>query len=211
MQYSPIRANGFGNQGAYFAEIPEALAQRIAELADTLLPSILNGNVVLSAADSVEVELPSIAEWEDTEQRQVEQRTEIPETQRRAIVLARRGQGLFKQNVSRFESRCRITHVNNPTHLVASHIKPWRESNNDERLSGGNGFLLTPSIDHLFDRGFITFADDGELVISPIADRSSLQRMGVQTDSPFGVGHFNSDQKYFLDYHRKEIFLQSAS
>ena len=49
------------------------------------------------------------------------------------------------------EERCRITHVNNPVHLVASHCKPWRDSNNQERLNGDNGLLLTPSIDHLFD------------------------------------------------------------
>ncbi|MEI6914209.1 MAG: HNH endonuclease signature motif containing protein, partial [Armatimonadota bacterium] len=60
-----------------------------------------------------------------------------------------------------FERECRLTHVGNPTHLIASHIKPWRESNNDERLAGGNGLLLTPSIDHLFDRGFITFGEYG--------------------------------------------------
>jgi len=41
------------------------------------------------------------------------------------------------------------------THLVASHCKPWRDSTNGERLDGENGLLLTQSIDHLFDRGFI--------------------------------------------------------
>ena len=93
-------------------------------------------------------------------------------------------------------------------HLVASHIKPWRESNNEERLAGGNGLLLTPSIDHLFDRGFISFEDSGELITSPVADTRSLERMGVQ---PTNVGQFNTDQKFFLDYHRKEILLISAS
>jgi hypothetical protein len=77
-------------------------------------------------------------------------------------------------------------------------------------LSGGNGLLLTPSIDHLFDRGFITFGDEGEVQVSPVADTESLSRMGVRCDSPIFVGRFNSDQKQFLDYHRKEIFLKSA-
>ena len=40
-------------------------------------------------------------------------------------------------------------------HLVASHTKPWRDSTNEERLDGENGLLLTPTIDHLFDKGFI--------------------------------------------------------
>ena len=45
----------------------------------------------------------------------------------------------------------------NPVHLVASLCKPWRDSTNEERLEAENGLLLTPSIDHLFDRGFIGF------------------------------------------------------
>lgn len=209
-KYSPLKANGNGNQN-YLSSISEPMARCISELADPTLAGILDQVAYLDRQDSVEVALPSLIDWEDTEQRKVEAGTEMSETQRKAIVLARRGQGIFKENVSRHERACRITHVENLTHLIASHIKPWRESDNEERLAGGNGFLLTPSIDHLFDRGFITFADDGELVISPIADRSSLQRMGVPIESSIGVGDFNSDQKHFLDYHRNEIFLKSAS
>jgi putative restriction endonuclease len=53
--------------------------------------------------------------------------------------------------------------------VVGSHINPWRDAGNEERLDGANGLLLTPSIDHLFDRGFISFKGDGELLISPVA------------------------------------------
>ncbi len=209
-KYSPIKENGKGNQ-RYLSEVSELLVRRLAELAEPMLLAMLNNNVLLDNQDSIEVEIAPIMEWEELEQKKIEAVSEIPETQRKALVYARRGQGLFKENVSRFEHACRITHVDNPTHLIASHIKPWRESSNEERLQGGNGFLLTPSIDHLFDRGFITFADDGELVISPIADQLSLSRMGVPVDESTGVGRFNSDQKHFLEYHRQEIFLKSAS
>jgi hypothetical protein len=41
------------------------------------------------------------------------------------------------------EWQCRITGVDNPVHLVASHCKPWRDSTNEERLNGENGLLLT--------------------------------------------------------------------
>jgi hypothetical protein len=74
-----------------------------------------------------------------------------------------KGQGLFKDQVSKIETRCRLTGVENPVHLIASYCKPWRDSNNEERLDGENGLLLRPSIDHLFDRGFIGFEDDGKL------------------------------------------------
>lgn len=79
------------------------------------------------------------------------------------------------------EQRCRITGVTNPVHLVASHCKPWRDANNTERLNGENGLLLTPSIDHLFDRGFIGFEATGKLIISPVAHPPSLDRMGIDT------------------------------
>jgi predicted restriction endonuclease len=105
------------------------------------------------------------------------------------------------------EHACRMTLVDNPAHLIASHIKPWRESNNGERLHGANGLLLTPAADHLFDRGFISFDDSGEILIADVADRVSLKRMGLDEQAPPRARSFNVDQKHFLQFHRKEIFL----
>jgi hypothetical protein len=134
--------------------------------------------------------------------------TSVPETDRSAIIRARKGQGLFKDRVSQLESRCRITGVQNPVHLIASHCKPWRDSSNEERLNGENGLLLTPSIDHLFDRGFIGFEDNGRLVISPVAHRPSLERMGIETTKGVNVGGFTSGQRTFLEFHRNAVLLQ---
>ena len=100
--------------------------------------------------------------------------------------------------------------VQNPVHLVASHCKPWRDSTNEERLNGENGLLLTPSIDHLFDRGFIGFEDNGRLIISPVAHSPSLERMGIDTTEPVNVGGFTSGQKAFLDFHRNAVLLQAV-
>jgi hypothetical protein len=104
---------------------------------------------------------------------------------------------------------CRITKVNNPVHLVASHLKPWRDSTNEERLDGENGLLLTPSIDHLLDRGFIGFEDSGRLIASPVAHRPSLQRMGVETERIVNVGTFSEGQRKFLDFHRNSVLLRA--
>lgn len=208
VRYSPIRANGHGNQGAYFAQISRELALVVAELADTRLWQALNVAAEDATDQLIEIAFPALQDWEDQQQRQIESTGGLAETTRKALVQARIGQGRFKQSVAGYERACRITKVDNPTHLIASHIKPWRESDNEERLAGGNGLLLTPSIDHLFDRGFISFEDNGDLITSPIADTRSLKRMGVETKN---VGQFNTDQKHFLDYHRKEILLKSAS
>ena len=138
--------------------------------------------------------------WESRLEREVANDTSVPETDRTAIIRARNGQGLFKDRVSQIESRCRITGVQNSVHLIASHCKPWRDSSNEERLNGENGLLLTPSIDHLFDRGFIGFEDNGRLIISPMAHRPSLERMGIETRRPVNVDGFTSAQKAFLEF-----------
>jgi len=77
------------------------------------------------------------------------------------------------------------------------------------RLDGENGLLLTPSIDHLFDRGFISFANNGRLLISPVAHIESLRRMGIETDTAFNVGGFSEGQRRHLDYPRDMVFLEA--
>lgn len=116
--------------------------------------------------------------WEDTLEQQVANDATVPETDRLALIRARNGQGLFKERVGKIESRCRITGVENPVHLIASHCKPWRDATNEERLNGENGLLLTPSIDHLFDRGcFRTTPPKGIVRLSSSSTyKSELQR-----------------------------------
>jgi putative restriction endonuclease len=113
--------------------------------------------------------------------------------------------------VRKLEKRCRITGVERLVHLRASHIRPWRDSDNQARPDGENGLLLTPSIDHLFDLGFISFDDKGRLLISPVAHTESLRRMGIQTDASFSVGGFSEGQRRHLDYHRERVFLEAPT
>ena len=209
-RYSPIQQTGHGNQGAYLSEISESLAQELLELADRKLVGLVKPSRIGTPHSEDAITDPLvILEWEERIQATIASKASIPETTRKALIQARRGQGIFKQAVLRFEDECRITKVDNSAHLIASHIKPWRESSDDERLAGGNGLMLTPSIDHLFDRGFISFADEGEVLISPVADRVSLRRMGVECEKPILTGRFNGDQKHFLEYHRTQIFLKA--
>ena len=126
--------------------------------------------------------------WERKLEQQLVNDSTVPETERLAIICARNGQGLFKERVGKIESRCRITGVENAVHLVASHRRPWRDYTNEERLNGENGLLLTPSVDHLFDRGFLGFEDSGKLLISPVAHRPSPRRMGIDTTKAVNVG-----------------------
>ncbi|MCW5628250.1 MAG: HNH endonuclease, partial [Rhodoferax sp.] len=151
-----------------------------------------------------------LVEWEEHELGQVRADSTLPETERQAIVLARRGQGLFKTRVMSLERACRITGVDREEHLRASHCKPWRDSTNEERLDGENGLLLTPSIDHLFDRGFIAFEDNGQVIISPVAHRDALRRMGLAIERPPNVGRFSPGQRKYLEFHRENVLLKSS-
>jgi hypothetical protein len=204
-RFCPLRSTGDGLQHVYLTSISDNFAQVILGLGEA--PAEFRNAVLQeSSTGLVERELSGQVEWEDIEQRHILE-ANIPATTRKALVQARVGQGLFKDRVSGLEKQCRLTFVNNPAHLIGSHIKPWRESNNDERLHGANGLLLTPTADHLFDRGFISFDDNGEVLISPVADVISLRRMGLDPTNPPRPLPFNTDQKHFLAHHRKEIFL----
>lgn len=203
-RYSPLLPNGNGKQSVYLTELAPQLAETIIGLigkeAASLIPAAHEITPLLS--DDLDI-------WERKIEQTVSKDATITETERLELVRARRGQGLFKKRVSRIERRCRITGVDNPIHLVGSHCKPWRDSNNEERLDGENGLLLTPSVDHLFDRGFIGFEDNGNLVISPVAHHLSLHRMGIDTSKTINVGAFTSGQKRYLDFHRNSVLLKS--
>ncbi len=210
-RYSPIRLNGHGNQGVYLASIPRAMALMLGQ---SISPGLLRMIQDLRTAEEPEMidsELRGISEWEEAETKRILEAKTLAETTRNALIKARVGQGLFRRNLSQFENHCRITGVRYQPHLFASHIKPWRESNNDERLNGENGLLLTPSIDHLFDRGFISFEANGELIISDVTHKESVRRMGVDTDHVVRVGRFSEGQKFFLTHHRRAVFLQAGS
>lgn len=125
----------------------------------------------------VERQLAGIQEWENIEQRRITD-ADLPATTRTALVKTRVGQGLFKERVSQIERACRIMFVDNPAHLIGSHIKPWSECSNEERWDGANGLLLTPSADHSFDRGFISYDDNGDT--SPPTSGSSAPNLGPQ-------------------------------
>jgi hypothetical protein len=93
--------------------------------------------------------------------------------------------------------------------LRASHTKPWRDATNDERLDGENGFLLTPDVDLLFDRGFISFENTGRVLVSRVADVASIERMGITQAMLQNVGTFSDGQRKYLDYHRENVFLEA--
>lgn len=152
--HSPIQRNGNGNQGCYLAGTSDSLGHLL---------------MALTQAD----ELPLSSRWSVRESEsdaevladlhRIEDDKSVPESYRMQLAKARIGQGLFRKRVILLDQVCRVTGVEDKRLLVASHIKPWKESSNAERINGFNGILLSPHVDALFDDHLITFEDDGKM------------------------------------------------
>lgn len=131
---------------------------------------------------------------------------DIPETEKEQLISARRGQGRFRLNTAMIESECRLTGVKDLRFLIASHIKPWKDSTNEERLDGNNGLLLSPHVDKLFDGGFISFSDDGRIICAGEEVVKLMEYWGL--DASKRIGDFNEKQKEYLVYHRQLFDLE---
>ena len=206
-QYSPLQQNGHGLQGVYLTYLQPPLATALVDLLGREARNIIESARVADAPEPLGA--PGLVQWEEHELQKVAADATLEETTRQAVVQARRGQGLFKRNVMRRETYCRLTRVDRPEHLRASHCKPWRDSNTAERLDGGNGLLLTPDADHLFDRGFVSFEGNGDVVWSPVVHVPSLVKMGLEPERLRNVGGFSDAQQAYLAYHRDNVLLKT--
>ena len=102
------------------------------------------------------------------------------------------------------ETGCRLTGIIDRRHLRASHIKPWYVSNDHEKLDPSNGLLLSPHVEHLFHRGYISFTDHGELLVSKSLNPVVLSAWGLTV--PTKPKSFSAKQCVYLNYHRTEVF-----
>jgi predicted restriction endonuclease len=102
------------------------------------------------------------------------------------------------------ERECRVTKLRDKDFLIASHIKPWKDSNDSEKIDGNNGLLLSPHVDKLFDGGLISFADNGDLLISSKLNMDVLNIWGI--DAQLNAGSFSPEQVVYLKFHRENRF-----
>ena len=129
-----------------------------------------------------------------------------------SLIKARKGQGTYRKSLEDYwESRCSVTGTpdsNKGKLLIASHIKPWADSNNKERMDQFNGLLLVPNLDKAFDRGYITFDSSGAILISSKLNTPS--GFGISKDLCINSNKLNQNHIRFLEYHRKKIFLSEV-
>ena len=170
--------------------------------------AIFNGNAATIAEplrrlgfDVLDMELDGIEVEDDRHEREILNRGLAGPVEKIQLVKSRRGQGVFRDNVESREPKCRVTGVTNPRYLMASHIKPWRKSTDQEKIDGNNGLMLAPHVDFLFDRGFISFEDDGTLIVSNQIEDGVLDAWGIPNE--MNVGAFSPKQSAYLKFHRE--------
>lgn len=135
---------------------------------------------------------------------EINESTSLDITEKEMIIKARVGQGLFRDRIIQKYKMCVVTGIDDARLLIASHIKPWRSSNNAERLSSENGLLLSPLYDRLFDSGLITFDNSLNMIIS--GEVSDYNKRKIEHDIQLRNFDMSAEMKINLDYHRDVIF-----
>jgi len=200
-RYSPIRASGVGNQ-IYLAQVPIEMADKINELIGEEALLIINGQSEYIGIGYTETEV-----IEQQQVKIIQQSKGLTTTEKERLVKSRVGQGDFRKDVLELHLSCPFTDVNNPKLLRAGHLKPWSKSDNTERLDPMNGLALTPTYDLLIDQGFISFNDDGAILISPKLDQALQNKLSI--DSDFRLNIMDGRQKIYIKFHRENIYKKS--
>ena len=130
----------------------------------------------------------------------------ITTREKEKLIKARVGQGIYREKLLEECPFCPFTLVNDERLLIASHIKPWAKSDDKEKIDPKNGFMFTPTYDKLFDRGFITFADDKSLIVSPWLSPMNQKRLSIYTGKLIDKLNLDEKRKKYLKYHRENIF-----
>ena len=191
---SPLRSGGEPNPAVYLGAVPPAMVAVLQELLGGQLQRIEE-----QIAIETDGELGDAAVEE-----RIWQRTDLEYRDKRRLVSARLGQGIFRENLEGVEKLCRLTGVPDRRHLRARHIKPWRLADDREKLDGCNGLLLSPHAAHLFDRGHISFADDGQLLVSKHLNPTVAKAWGLDRAHP--PRSFRPEQRAYLEFHRRHVF-----
>lgn len=120
-----------------------------------------------------------------------------------ALCKARVNHSVFRSQLINKYKKCCLCGVTNEHLLIASHIKPWAESTGAEKTDINNGLLLCPNHDKLFDNGFITFEESGDIKISGRLSENDCVFMNVNNNMHINM---NESMRVYMAYHRNVVF-----
>lgn len=196
-KYSPLNDAGDGPQNMYLTEISEYFfgvvafqitksGYDISRFLQRPEPDVLREDAEASLTGEI-------------------QESVVEESTREALIAARKGQGKYRDGVLTKEGRCRFTHVDDPALLRAGHLMPWRDcQTHQQRLDPDNGLSLTPTYDHLVDRGLLTWDDDGNIRLSSRLSKQARDQLGLSES--MNTGPWRDAQLPYVQYHRRHIF-----
>lgn len=180
----PINKNGTGNQGYLYS---------ISENAGTLLLKQIEELNNISFEQNFCDDIDKI---------------KAPSTTKLALIESRKGQGKYRDDLIKYwDGKCAVTGCNLTDILIASHIKPWKVANNYERLDQSNGLLLSPNYDKLFDKGYISFDENGKVILSKKLDSNTINLFGIQSFMTLNKRPTKGNIEY-LKYHWENVFLK---
>lgn len=125
--------------------------------------------------------------------------------ERRYVRDVRITQYIFRNLLLSKYQKCHICKLNITDMLVASHIKPWRICEGDEKINVDNGLLLCPNHDLLFDKGYISFENSGKILIATDLDKETQQNLNISKTLKINMTLGNLE---FMEWHRENIFLK---
>jgi len=202
-KYSPlVAATGRGSQKAYLSAISDDLFNYVLGNVGILSDLLKAEELRTSSYSQV------VRDLESSIEDRIKSDIDLDDTTKERLVASRMGQGSFRSDVLGAFSECRVTGVTAADFLVASHIKPWRSCESGfERLDANNGLMLAHHVDRLFDRGYISFEDGGNVIVSSKVPDGLLKKLGLGTLGTSNVGVFSDKQSGYLAYHRANVFL----
>ena len=132
----------------------------------------------------------------------VEYEIKLPnETERKGLVTSRVGQGAYRKRIiHRWEYKCAVTGFDKLNVLIASHIVPWADSTDNERLDVHNGILLSPNYDALFDKHLVTFENNGKIILSNAIETQAFHKIGVTGQER--IQSLSASNHDYLEKHR---------
>lgn len=133
---------------------------------------------------------------------------------REQMMKVRVGQYFFRMSVlSAYSHKCCITGLTRAELLIASHIKPWKDSNvQTERTNPSNGLCLNALHDKAFDRGLITIDYNYNIIVS-----DKLKDSEMDSETKDWIKHYDHRRiilpdrflpgKNFIEYHNDIVFI----
>lgn len=118
------------------------------------------------------------------------------------MTKVRCNQGEFRELMLNKFDKCCLCNISNKNLLIASHIKPWSSSSSAEKLDESNGLLLCPQHDYLFDKGFISFDENGKIIISNSLYENEYEALNIDHGMSIKV---EEDMKKYFEFHRLNI------